>query len=147
MIVHQGGRQAFIQVAPAVKLDTIYMPVSHRESKTTVIMCCPNAGSYELGADHYASQYHMLGINVFCWNYRGYGRSDGVPTIATLRSDSLQVLKYVKETLGAEKVVVHGESIGGVAATTLSTTGDVDMLIADRNFWTLPRVAKRLLGM
>ena len=50
-------------------------------------MCCPNAATYELAYDTYCHMYHQLGINVFTWNYRGYGRSEGSPTITHLRSD------------------------------------------------------------
>ena len=54
---------------------------------TTVIVCCPNAATYELSYEMYNSTYHPLGINVFCWNYRGYGRSEGAPSISACRTD------------------------------------------------------------
>ena len=42
------------------------------------------------------------GINVFTWNYRGYGRSQGTPDPDLLRSDIMEVFHYLKNTLNVK---------------------------------------------
>jgi len=37
-----------------------------------------------------------MGINVFIWNYRGFGLSEGVPSPKTLKEDSEIVAAYVR---------------------------------------------------
>lgn len=50
--------------------------------KPIMIMCCPNAAYYELMCieNEWVRFYIRAGVNVFIWNYRGYGRSGGQPS-------------------------------------------------------------------
>ena len=113
----QNGVQAWVRGGSGQRIDTMYfaapdapevglrwwgggswwrlcshhdVPMPHTyqgAESTTVIVCCPNAATYELSYEMYNSTYHPLGINVFCWNYRGYGRSEGAPSISACRTD------------------------------------------------------------
>jgi pimeloyl-ACP methyl ester carboxylesterase len=53
--------------------------------------------------------------NVTMFDYRGYGRSSGVPTIATLKNDALQVFDQVNAKYPG-RVVLHGQSLGSFVA-------------------------------
>lgn len=53
--------------------------------------------------------------NVTMFDYRGYGRSSGVPTIATLKDDALQVFDQVNAKYPG-RVVLHGQSLGSFVA-------------------------------
>lgn len=55
------------------------------------------------------------GTDVTMFDYRGYGRSSGVPTIATLKADALQVFDQVNARYPG-RVVVHGQSLGSFVA-------------------------------
>ena len=71
-----------------------------------------------------------------------------------MRADGLAVGTYLVSNLGVESLVIHGESIGGVAAagtarqlTESSFLRDkVSLLICDRTFCNLEAVAQRLVG-
>ncbi|WP_181373033.1 alpha/beta hydrolase [Massilia glaciei] len=55
------------------------------------------------------------GSNVVVFDYRGYGRSGGTPTLARLLADALRVFDHVNaQHPGA--VVVHGQSLGSFVA-------------------------------
>lgn len=55
------------------------------------------------------------GVNVAVFDYRGYGRSQGEPTIANMKSDALRLYDFVNaQTPG--KVIVHGQSLGSFIA-------------------------------
>jgi pimeloyl-ACP methyl ester carboxylesterase len=49
------------------------------------------------------------------FDYRGSGRSSGVPTIAALKADALQVFDQVNARYPG-RVVLHGQSLGSFVA-------------------------------
>jgi alpha-beta hydrolase superfamily lysophospholipase len=48
----------------------------------SMIFCNPNAGFAEFFQyqSDWLDYYHQMGINVFVWNYRGFGLSEGDPS-------------------------------------------------------------------
>lgn len=76
------------------------------------------------------------------------------PTPDTLREDGVALANYVTRELGIEKLVIHGESIGGVAASrsaqqlsmSTDTRDKLALLVCDRTFCNLEAVAQRLVG-
>jgi pimeloyl-ACP methyl ester carboxylesterase len=72
----------------------------------------------------------------------------------SLRADGLAVSTHLVSHLGVESLVIHGESIGGVAASGAAAKltespflrDKVALLICDRTFTNLEAVAQRLVG-
>lgn len=60
----------------------------------------------------------MQGYRVVLWNYRGYGQSSGSPSLRTAAHDAYAVYRFYRQKQH-EISVVHGYSIGGVAAVGL----------------------------
>ena len=80
------------------------------------------------------------GINVFTWNYRGYGRSNGSPDPDLLRQDIVEVYKYLRNKMKIKgKIGIYGRSLGGIPSTYLSK--HVDMAIIDRSFCNFSEIA------
>ena len=129
-----------------------------------VLFCGPNAGLYEL--THYQSDwvtfYKSLGFDVCVYNYRGYGRSSGTPSpaanaadvdlvVAALRARYAEGARLSGGGGGKLRLIVHGESIGGLAACHVASPRSVhgsavSLLVADRTFSSLPSVARHLLA-
>ena len=65
-----------------------------------------------------ARQFAALGVDLMIVDHRGYGRSEGVPTQASMENDGLAAFDYLTGTLGAASasVVVHGQSLGSFIA-------------------------------
>ena len=108
--------------------------------KKVVIICQPNAAVYELSCfEHRVLDFYLVnGFTVIYWNYRGYGRSTGIPSMSNLRSDGEKLVELVREKLQPEKVVVHGRSLGGHVAKSLAST--VDLVICDRTFSSISKL-------
>ncbi|CAB9500052.1 whole genome shotgun sequence [Seminavis robusta] len=76
------------------------------------------------------------------------------PTPDTLRADGVALASYIARDQSVASLVIHGESIGGVAASrsaqTLSTVPimreKLQLLVCDRTFCNLEAVAQRLVG-
>ena len=59
-----------------------------------------------------------LPVDVLMFDYRGYGRSPGQPSVAALRRDALAVFDYAVDHLNAEpaRTILHGHSMGSFVA-------------------------------
>ncbi|WP_426189696.1 alpha/beta hydrolase [Massilia sp. DWR3-1-1] len=55
------------------------------------------------------------GNNVAVFDYRGYGRSSGVPTVATMTADAVRIFDHVSARAPGP-VIVHGLSLGSFMA-------------------------------
>jgi pimeloyl-ACP methyl ester carboxylesterase len=140
--------------------------VEHAEPPSKiVIMCFPNAGVLEFV--HHQSDwlpfYLSRGFGVVLSNYRGYGPTAGKygrPYPGALKQDATAVLAAVRARFPGAKVMVHGESMGGMVACSLAsnalaagdgthtqTQGDtsVELAYVDRTFRDLPTVGASLL--
>jgi fermentation-respiration switch protein FrsA (DUF1100 family) len=80
------------------------------------------------------------------WNYRGYGRTKGRPSPASLKKDGEAIIAHLRKHYKAEKIGVHGESLGGAIAAHMAKQCNLQFMYADRSFWSLVDVAKRNFG-
>jgi hypothetical protein len=201
-----------MQAPPANGRDVSSSPADGARNRRAVLYCNPNAGLIEVSAgmgliggnvpsaDSTSSGpsdsnsacwidfYTQRGLDVYVFNYAGYGRSYGTtlcvsgakpgdhnyrpgflrrlgrivrstfltfsPRPDTLRSDGIAVALHLLNQGGVDRLVIHGESIGGVAASaagrhlsSLATARDkVSLLVCDRTFCNLEAVAQRLVG-
>jgi fermentation-respiration switch protein FrsA (DUF1100 family) len=65
-----------------------------------------------------ASVFAPLGVDLFIVDHRGYGQSQGVPTIAAMEADALAVFDHVAALpdMEAKRIVLHGHSLGSFIA-------------------------------
>jgi len=83
-------------------------------------------GNGEMVASHdwIAPFYNQRGINLFVADYRGYGSSDGKPTISNMIGDAHIIFKGLKEIIGKEgfnrSLFVMGRSLGSTPAIELA---------------------------
>lgn len=79
-------------------------------------------------------------MSVFIWNYRGYGRSKGKPSMDKIKKDGEVLVNYLRTQRLVKRLGVHGESLGGCIAVHLAKECELDFLIADRTFSSLSAV-------
>jgi esterase/lipase len=81
-------------------------------------------------------------INVMCWNYRGYGLSEGSPSAKALCDDVTQIYDYMRQVLKLTgKIGIYGCSLGGIPASYLPSVRDVELVVCDRTFSSLDAMA------
>lgn len=70
--------------------------------------------------DWSAPFYNEIGLNLFVADYRGYGFSNGRPTIANMIKDSQHIFKELRRTVEEydlkKKIFVMGRSLGSIPA-------------------------------
>ena len=84
-------------------------------------------GNAENISTHFASVAWLpeVGFDAFVFDYRGYGRSEGVPTLEGLHQDAVAALDWLIAMPGIEpeNVAVFGQSLGGaVALSTIAAS-------------------------
>ena len=90
-----------------------------------------------------------LPVNIFLYDYRGYGQSEGSPTVPGAVMDGDAALRYLIEKRGIpiEKVVFYGESVG--SGITMAVAGkhlsEVKAIVLESGFRSLSdRAGKRI---
>ncbi|MGK7346194.1 MAG: alpha/beta hydrolase [Candidatus Nitrospinota bacterium M3_3B_026] len=85
-----------------------------------------------------------LRAHVLIFDYRGYGMSEGVPTIEGIEEDAVAALEWLTMKVGAprERVILWGKSLGGAAALAAARRyPDVAGVVVESAFSTYRRLA------
>lgn len=94
------------------------------DSKWPWILYFHGNGEVASDYDEIAPFYHQIKVNLVVADYRGYGRSGGVPTLSDLVRDSHVLLNAVGEELTRrsfrQDLWVMGRSLGSISALELA---------------------------
>lgn len=94
-----------------------------------------------------------LGFDLVVFDYRGYGRSTGVPTRQGIQADAQAVLRWVSSQRIDTPMIVVGQSLGGAVATV--ALGEmyvrqekvaINLLVLDSTFSSYRNVARLKLN-
>lgn len=107
-------KELLLKTSDNVQLHGWHLPAQGKSQGTIVFF----HGNAENITTHIASIYWLppQGYEVFTFDYRGYGKSNGEPTVDGVILDAVTVLEYVTNTLDRQNVVVLGQSLGCVVA-------------------------------
>ena len=70
----------------------------------------------------WVATYARRGYQVVVFNGRGYGRTRGTPAPSKSKADARAVALYLLERCRVPRLLLHGESIGGLAACGTAAT-------------------------
>ena len=116
---------------------------NNNDDKKLMIICGPNGEPYQIFSRNLFTKYLSKGIDVLCWNYRGYGFSTGVATFDNMKSDVIEIYEEIEKLKIYNKFGVHGISIGGVSCCYLANQKkDICLLVSDRNFGQIEYIAR-----
>jgi uncharacterized protein len=106
-----------------------------------------NAGNIGHRLENLALLHEKLGVSVFLFDYRGYGRSGGRPSEAGLYRDGAAALAQVRALPDADpaRIVLFGRSLGAAVAVELATREPVRGLILESPFTSIRAMARLAL--
>jgi alpha-beta hydrolase superfamily lysophospholipase len=72
-------------------------------------------------------------LNAFLWDYRGYGRSEGEPSVETLLADAREAYRWLREEKGVApaEIIVHGHSLGSFPAAEVAAEEPVGGVVLE----------------
>lgn len=141
--VNLAYEEVFCTTADGERIAAWFVPA--KDARGTLLMCHGNGGNN--GDRIYAIEFfHNLGLNVFIFDYRGYGLSTGKPSEDGTYKDALAAWKYLVEDqeIPADSIVIHGRSLGGAVAAWLARLETPAGLIIESTFTSIPDIGRRL---
>lgn len=139
----------WIEVAPGERINGWFVKASDKaecDSETkTILFCHGNAGN--ISRRVYTIQFlSELGVNVFMFDYRGYGRSDGSPSEQNVYTDARAAYDWLRQSkkVPAEQIYVFGRSLGGAVAIELAGAVPTAGLIVESAFTSAVDMGRRM---
>ena len=114
------AEDCYFSSGDSVKLHGWFCSVD--SPRATILFCHGNAGNITHRLDK-VRKLQSLRLNVFIFDYRGFGRSDGGPSEAGIYSDAIAAYEYLVQHFAADtnRILLFGESIGTAVAVDLAT--------------------------
>jgi hypothetical protein len=77
--------------------------------------------------------FYDLGLNVFIFDYRGYGKSEGRPSEAGIYLDAQSAYDYLqsRRDVNMKNIILYGASIGGAVVIDLATHRNAALLVVE----------------
>ncbi|TAJ25863.1 MAG: alpha/beta hydrolase [Nitrospirae bacterium] len=121
--------------------------VEARGTGAVLLWCHGNAGNIIHRLENLVELYR-LGLSVFIFDYRGYGRSNGTPSEEGLYADALAAYTYVTETrrMAPQRLVLFGRSLGAAVAVELASRQPAAGLILESPFPSVAAVVRHYYG-
>ncbi len=118
--------------------------VPSETSRAVVLFCHGNAGNISHRLDS-IRMFNELDLDVFIFDYRGYGKSEGRPSEQGTYRDVEAAWEYltVQKKIPADRIILFGRSLGGGVAAELALHNKPLAFIIESSFTSIPDVGKR----
>ena len=128
--------------ADGVKLHGWFVP---GESDTTLIWFHGNAGNIGNRVDNLSEIHEHLGVNVFIFDYRGYGHSDGEPSEEGIYLDAEAAVGYIRsvKNIDSNRLVLFGRSLGCAVAVETALRTTVASVVLESGFTSIQDMVKK----
>ncbi len=133
----------FFSTADRVRVHGWWVPAN--ENRGAVLFCHGNAGNISHRLES-IEIFHRLGLNVFIFDYRGFGRSGGRPSEEGTYQDAGAAYDYLhgEREIPPERIVIFGRSLGGAVAVETAGRRKAAALICESSFTSSLDMARRI---
>ncbi|MCD6094270.1 MAG: alpha/beta hydrolase [Candidatus Omnitrophica bacterium] len=123
----------YFETTDGVELNGWFIPA--KQASITLLFAHGNAGNISHRLEKIAL-FNKLRLNVFIFDYRGYGKSKGKPDEKGLYLDGKAAYDYLvlEKKIPPDEIVLYGESIGGAVVIDLATKANIKALITEGTF-------------
>ena len=143
----------FFPTTNQLSLHGWFLPARTKKVKGTVLFLHGNAQNI---STHFGSVYWLpaKGYNVFAFDYRGYGKSQGKPSLPGVEEDVQSALSYLlhdRHDIDREKIFVFAQSLGGsVGIVSLAHSPDqekIKAMIVEGAFSSTRKIVREKLAL
>lgn len=121
---------------PEDQISAWYFNFSGKEDDKTILFCHGNNANISY-RKYVIDLCNFLSVNLFLFDYRGYGQSSGIPSPSSICADGLISYNYLRTFCSPENIYVWGESLGGAAAVHIASQNVCARLICMCTFSSL----------
>jgi uncharacterized protein len=144
-----GYEDVYFKTADGVRLNGWFVPAtgSAPEPQAVMIWFHGNAGNISHRLDNLRRFHDELGVSVFLFDYREYGRSEGSVSEEGTYRDAEAALGYLTSRTGlnAGRLVYFGRSLGAAVAIDLALKAPPRALILESPMTSIRDMARAVL--
>ena len=135
-------QDAYFNADDGVRLHGWYVRAA--EPKAHALLLHGNAGNVTVMAESLRIMRSRHELSVLALDYRGFGRSEGMPTDQGILRDARAARRWLadKEGIAESDVLLLGQSLGGGVAIDLAAKDGARGLVLAGTFTSLPAVAQ-----
>ncbi|MGH7836147.1 MAG: alpha/beta hydrolase, partial [Candidatus Binatia bacterium] len=132
----------YFTTTDSVRLNGWFIP--HPRAKATLLWFHGNAGNVGHRVENIKLLHDQVGINIFIFDYRGYGRSNGKVSEAGTYTDGAAALSYLRsrKDVDPDSILFFGRSLGAAVAAEVATRGRCQGLILETPFSSIRDMAR-----
>ena len=136
-------QDVWLEAEDGTRIHAWYLPAD--EPQAVVLYAHGNAGNLAWRAKLFKYLQEELQLTVLAFDYRGYGRSEGKPTIVGALQDARAARDELAKlaSVSPEEIVLMGRSLGGAVAIHLAAEAEPRGLIVESTFTSLRDVAQK----
>lgn len=133
----------YFSTSDGLKLNGWFMPA--KDPRATLLFCHGNAGNISHRLE-VVELFNKLDLNVFIFDYRGYGKSPGRPSEKGTYLDALAAYNYLvsRKDVDKDRILAYGKSLGGAVAIELATKVEVCAAIVESTFTSTIDMGKEI---
>ncbi len=137
-------REVYFAAEDGIELHGWFFPLP--QDGPVILFCHGNAGNISHRLDNIVRLLEK-GLQVFIFDYRGYGRSAGRPSEKGIYLDGLAAYDYLvrEERLSPDRIVVFGRSLGAAVAIEVALQKEIRSVILESAFTSTKDMAKAVL--
>ncbi|MFC2061017.1 alpha/beta hydrolase [Elusimicrobiota bacterium] len=126
-----------------IELNGWFVPAE--KAKAVLLFCHGNAGNISHRLES-IKIFNEIGLSVFIFDYRGYGKSEGKPAEAGTYIDAEAAWRYLKEVKGVkqENIIIFGRSLGGAIGAYLAKEHKPKALVVESSYTSINDIASDL---
>ncbi len=131
-----------LTAADGVRLHGWFLPTPG--SRFTVLVCHGNGGNISHRLERVLLMQSKLRTDVFLFDYRGYGRSEGSPDEPGTYLDARAAYKFLvdQRRIASERIILFGESLGAAVAIQLALEVVSRALVLESPFTSIADMAR-----
>ncbi|MEX2525472.1 MAG: alpha/beta hydrolase [Gammaproteobacteria bacterium] len=135
--------EVYLETEDGEQLHAWFIPAENAD--TTLLFFHGNAGNISHRLDSIRI-FHEMGMNVFIFDYRGYGKSSGRPSEEGTYRDARAAWEYLTGNRGIppDRIVLFGRSLGAAVAAWLARQTAPAALILESAFTSVRAMGKKL---
>lgn len=131
----------YFTTSDGVRLNGWFIP--HSEAHSTLVWFHGNAGNIGHRVENIRLLHDRVKVNIFIFDYRGYGRSGGTADESGTYLDGEAALAFVREKLDMfGPIVLFGRSLGAAVAAEMVTRFPARGLILESPFISIAEMAR-----
>jgi len=133
----------YLETADGVRLNAWFVP--SKTSRYTFLFCHGNGGNISHRIEKILI-LNQLGLDVFIFDYRGYGRSSGRPSEKGFYKDAEAAYHYLvsERKVSPDSIILYGESLGAAVAIDLARIEGVKALITEASLSSTKDVSRAI---